>query len=247
MSSTMLDVVFHMFVHLQGKGALGAGYYCGFLTLWTMCCLPTTPLEIAAGFTFSPACSIVASIIGKSAGSVVTFALARRFASRFLAVEGACATRGGGGRLGRIRELAWHLEAAVIARPVQTLAMVRASPMPIALKNYGLALLPARVVQLPTFALITLVVNVPYSIAWSLTGSSASSLQEALNGKPGNARGALVPKVALLLALFAGLALFARKAAAELASAERAADAAVAERRPPPDAQPGPSAKAKAS
>lgn len=245
MSSMMLDGVFHVFVMMQGAGALGVGYYCAFLTLWTMCCLPTTPLEIAAGFTFSPARSIVASVIGKSAGSVLTFALARVFASRFVSAAGAGATRGG--RLGRVRELAWHLESAVIARPIQTLAMVRASPMPIALKNYGLALLPAHVVHAQTFALITLVVNVPYSIAWSLTGSSASSLQEALNGKPGNnARGTLAPKVGLLLALFAGLALVARKATAEIASAERAADAAAAERRPPP-AQPGLSAKAKAS
>lgn len=244
MSSMMLDGVFHVFVFLQGQGMLGVGYYCGFLALWTIGCLPTTPLEIAAGFTFSTVHSVVASIIGKTAGSVITFALARLFASRFLPVEGASATRGG--KLGRIRELAWHLESAVIARPVQTLAMVRASPMPIALKNYGLALLPAHVVQLHTFALITLVVNVPYSIAWSLTGSSASSLQEALNGQPSNGPGMLVPKVGLLLALFAGLALFARKATAELASAERAADAAAAERRPPV-AQPDLSAKTKTS
>lgn len=241
MSSMMLDGVFHVFVFLQGKGLLGVWYYCVFLALWTLCCLPTTPLEIAAGFTFPTVHSVVASIIGKTAGSVITFSLARFFAGRFLSV-----TPGGSGRLGRIRELAWHLEAEMIARPVQTLAMVRASPMPIALKNYGLALLPARVVQLRTFVLMTFLVNVPYSIAWSLTGSSASSLHEALNGKPGSDRSSLAQKVGLLLALFTGLALFARKATAGLASAERAADAAAAE-RPPAGAQPDGSAKAKAS
>lgn len=246
MSSMMLDGVFHVFVFLQGEGMLGVGYYAAFLALWTMCCLPTTPLEIAAGFTFSTVHSVVASIIGKTAGSVITFTLARFFASRFLSAVSASATRGG--TLGRIRELAWHLESAVVARPVQTLTMVRASPMPIALKNYGLALLPAHVVQLPTFALITLVVNVPYSIAWSLTGSSASSLQEALNGKPGNDRGLLASKVGMLVALFTGLALFARKATAELASAERAADdAAAANERQTPVAQPDFANKVKAS
>ena len=31
----------------------GLSYYVLFLAGWTLCCLPTTPVEIAAGFTWS--------------------------------------------------------------------------------------------------------------------------------------------------------------------------------------------------
>jgi len=44
-------------------------------------------------------------------------------------------------------------------------------------KNFGLSLFPSSVVPLPTFIVVTLVMNAPFSLAWSLAGSSASNLQ----------------------------------------------------------------------
>ncbi|KAJ1618459.1 hypothetical protein T492DRAFT_1092304 [Pavlovales sp. CCMP2436] len=217
MSSVIGQAALGLFTFLQTQGPLGALYYMGFLVLWTLCCLPTTPLEIAAGYTFSPVLSIGASIVGKTAGSLIAFALGRQFAARVLARPAGAADDGGVTLAGRARALSLQLQSAVTARPVQTITMVRASPMPIAIKNYGLALLPAHVLPGRLFAVITLVVNMPYSIAWSLTGSSASSLQEALSGDARTGGAAVLLKLGALLALFGALSVFARKCRAELA------------------------------
>lgn len=222
MGSAMLGAALRLFTFVRGEGALGALYYAAFLALWTLCCLPTTPLEVAAGFTFSPALSICASVAGKTGGSLAAFALGRAVAARFAPLgEGGAPppsprSSAPAGLAERARRLGRHLQAALLARPAQTIAMVRASPMPIALKNYGLAALPERLVPARTFALVSACVNVPYSVAWSLTGSSAGSLQDALSGQPRGGGGAALLKLGALAALLGGLGLFARRCSAEL-------------------------------
>ena len=99
--------------------------------------------------------------------------------------------------------------------PLRTMLVVRAAPLPIALKNYGMSALPAELVPLGTFAVATLGVNAPFSVAWTLTGSSASSLHDAIrNGNGGGdwASSDMAPKAVLAVALFAvlGWALLAR-------------------------------------
>ncbi|KAG8468319.1 hypothetical protein KFE25_013402 [Diacronema lutheri] len=216
----LLDAALRVFVFLQTQGRLGAVYYSAFLTAWTLCCLPTTPLEVAAGYTFTPALSIGASIVGKTTGSLVAFALGRALANRFSGgrrvVASANAPATPRGALGRARAVLAHLQTALVSHPVQTIGMIRASPMPIALKNYGLAALPEHVVPSRTFCLVTVVVNVPYSVAWSLAGSSASSLQDAISGKARSGGGTVALKVGALLALFAALTAFASRCQAEL-------------------------------
>ena len=52
--------------------------------------------------------------------------------------------------------------------------LIRASPVPSALKSYGLGV--ATDVRLGHFALACVAINTPYSIGWAFAGSSASSL-----------------------------------------------------------------------
>lgn len=231
MGSPMLDGVLSLFVFLQTQGSLGAFYYSLFLVLWTLVCLPTTPLEVAAGYIFraSPARSIAASIVGKSIGSILAFIVGRWVVARFALLDERSAPSAGSAPtsvLGRARQLGRLLQAALLSRPVQTITMVRASPMPIAIKNYGLAALPEHVVPVRTFVLVTMCVNVPYSVAWSLTGSSASSLQDAISGEARAGGGAVVLKLSALVALFAALGAFASKCKSELERVKEAGAAA---------------------
>jgi len=177
-----------LFVLLQ-EHPLGLVYYTLFLGAWTMCCLPTTPVEIAAGFTWSTASASAASSVGKTLGSCSAFAISRLLLLPVL-------SRSSGGAHGPLRQRVRRgidaffssLGSAIRTQPFWTVGLIRAAPLPIALKNYGLGLSP----ELPgsVFCLMTLLVNIPFSIAWALTGSSASSLQEAVqSGDAGSSSG----------------------------------------------------------
>mmetsp|Transcript_4384 Transcript_4384/g.11362 ORF Transcript_4384/g.11362 Transcript_4384/m.11362 type:complete len:272 (-) Transcript_4384:375-1190(-) len=221
---TIVIAVLRLFTWLQTQGPIGVVYYTLFLTAWTVACLPTTPLEISAGYTFSSRSAVIASVTGKTLGSVAAFMLGRTFIAPVLARRRAAAAAAAAAwdaahphehhshshcRWGRLANLTSHLQHALAAAPAETIAMVRASPTPIAIKNYGLSLMPLDVVPTPVFAAITLAVNVPYSIAWSLTGSSASSLQDAVNGEVSVHNGVVAAKTFALVLLLSALGGFA--------------------------------------
>ena len=56
--------------------------------------------------------------------------------------------------------------------------MIRMAPLPLGLKNYGLALVPS--IDFKLFTLASLIVNVPFSVMWCLLGSQAKNLGDAL-------------------------------------------------------------------
>ena len=85
---------------LKGLNSLGLagriGYVCG-LGLWTLLCLPTTPVELAAGVSFPLLSCCAMSAAGKTVGSLVALLLGRRLLRPFIARY--LADRGGGGAL----------------------------------------------------------------------------------------------------------------------------------------------------
>merc|ERR1712185_320267 len=62
----------------QLKGKLGLLLYSGFLCIWTTLALPTTPIEMFAGFSFSLTGSTIAGLVGKTSGSVLAFVIGRQ-------------------------------------------------------------------------------------------------------------------------------------------------------------------------
>ena len=63
---------------LNGLGLAGrVGYVCG-LGVWTLLCLPTTPVELAAGVSFPLLSCCAMSAAGKTVGSLVALLLGRR-------------------------------------------------------------------------------------------------------------------------------------------------------------------------
>jgi len=195
-----MEFVQRIFVQLQ-QHPHGLIYYTLFLALWTMCCLPTTPVEIAAGFTWRPVWASAASSIGKTIGSSTAFALSRLLLLPLL-------SRSSGSGHGPIRRhvdsFFGQLGSAIRTRPFWTVGLIRAAPLPIALKNYGLGMMPE--LQTSVFMLMTLGVNVPFSVAWALTGSSASSLQEAVqSGGAGSSSGKIITSLITAAALLVSL------------------------------------------
>ena len=82
---------------LNGLGLAGrVGYVCG-LGVWTLLCLPTTPVELAAGLSFPLLSCCAMSAAGKTVGSLAALLLGRRLLRPFIARY--LADRGGGGAL----------------------------------------------------------------------------------------------------------------------------------------------------
>ena len=85
---------------LKGLNDLGlagrVGYVCG-LGVWTLLCLPTTPVELAAGLSFPLLSCCAMSAAGKTVGSLAALLLGRRLLRPFIARY--LADRGGGGAL----------------------------------------------------------------------------------------------------------------------------------------------------
>lgn len=74
----LLEIMFGMLSKLKSFGWMGqAGYVLG-LGVWTLLCLPTTPVELAAGFVFPTVSSTGLSALGKTVGSLAALVLGRR-------------------------------------------------------------------------------------------------------------------------------------------------------------------------
>lgn len=148
---------------LEGAGPLG--YMCFMLcfTAWVVVCLPTTPIEVAAGYMYGPVWGPMSGLLCKTVGSYVALISARLVGQR----------RG------------WTLPDRLKPKldmlnkqPVATMISIRLAPLPLAVKNYGLAFTD---VSSPAYIFAASVVNTPFSIMWGAIGASCPSLAEALN------------------------------------------------------------------
>ena len=127
---------------LKGLGFAGRVGYVAGLSLWTLLCLPTTPIELASGFVFPLWLSTGLSVAGKTAGSLLAFILGRRFLKPLI-------TRMlGKSESGPVHR---HLLRELRERPIQTMSILRAAPLPTPFKIYGLCLFPDQLVPLPSY------------------------------------------------------------------------------------------------
>lgn len=137
---------------------------------WTICTLPIAPLEVAAGFMYDFWPAMVASLIGKTGGSICSFIMSRKLQSY-------------------LKDTRWmkkfdaQLQRFVPAMQKNSYVgctMIRLSPTPLAVKNWGLALFPPEVLSLWTYSTVTIPCNSYGTATWILIGLGASNLEEAL-------------------------------------------------------------------
>jgi len=204
-------VLVALLTSLKSLGVAGRiGYVVG-LAMWTFLCLPTTPIELASGFIFPLWLSTVMSVTGKTAGSVCALILGRRMLKPL--ISRLLERTSGGPRGSAVHR---HLVSELRRRPIQTMSILRAAPLPTPFKIYGLCLFETELVPVTTYFLVALTINTCWSLVWSLTGSSASSLQDALSGNADTSTANLVAKIFAIGALFGIFGAFGRFAKAQM-------------------------------
>eukprot|EP00411_Alexandrium_monilatum_P116962 CAMPEP_0175661004 /NCGR_PEP_ID=MMETSP0097-20121207/14734_1 /TAXON_ID=311494 /ORGANISM="Alexandrium monilatum, Strain CCMP3105" /LENGTH=365 /DNA_ID=CAMNT_0016967161 /DNA_START=10 /DNA_END=1107 /DNA_ORIENTATION=+ len=179
---------------LQNAGWIGYACHVLLFSLWITLSLPTTVIELATGFLYGPVFGFLCSILCKSVGQMCAFLVVLTLRKR----------RG------------WQVPAAlkpklqaIRSKPLLAMVSVRLTPLPLGIKNYGLAM--CEVDFLP-YMLAGVMVNTPFSVIWALTGSSCLSLSEALafdmagtGGSSGRMLGKAGAVVAIVVLTLAGL------------------------------------------
>lgn len=143
----------------------GGFLFSGLLALWLTCLLPTSLLEIAAGYMFGFGWATLWSTVGKVAGSVLSYAVGRcaRSSVRRNIIDDK--------EHGYLR----GLEMAMREEPFRTCLALRLAFVPEAIQNYVPAVFDAPF--LPFFAATTLGSAV-YAALWANLGSSIGDLAE---------------------------------------------------------------------
>lgn len=156
---------------------------------WIVLGGPTTPVELLIGFVFGLP-GLLINVVGKFLGCVASFVLGRtvlrgvarnKFMYREAPQDLAEQTAADGSRT-PTHALFVAVEQLLAAGPrqIKMLLLIQLAWVPIAFKNYGLALMPA--VTLPKFAVTSLVGELPSSVALVAAGMSARNVKDVLDG-----------------------------------------------------------------
>jgi len=148
---------------VENAGNLGYGLLLLFFFCVVCLSLPTTPVELSAGFIYGPIWGCVAGVIGKTVGCLIAF-----YIGQFL-----------GKKMGwKVPEALQSRMPALKSQPLVTMIGIRVAPLPLGVKNYGLALCE---VPVSSYVSASLIVNIPFSCLWGSLGASCASLGDALN------------------------------------------------------------------
>ena len=156
---------------LSGLGQGGAAVLVLFMWAWIMAALPVSPVELLAGFTFGFLLSLVICTLGKLGGAILSFMLGRHYG------RGCARQRCFQSQMLRV------LEHAVQRAGFRALVLFQFATLPMATKNYGMAMLSDKTVSLAHFSLSCALAGVPYTLAFSHIGANARTLAALLRGK----------------------------------------------------------------
>ncbi|OQR95846.1 ATP-binding Cassette (ABC) superfamily [Achlya hypogyna] len=197
---------------LRAHQLMGGVLYTVGFTASIVLCLPATLFELIAGYVFGFWGGWAISIVAKTAGSCLAFCLGRYLLhARVLRLldSGAPLFRALGLLLAR-SDMKWKI-----------VCLARAAWMPIAIKNYGLSVLP---VPFSLFFWSTLLLGTPFGGISCYLGHSATQVSSLLSGHHDSGYlkfGLLAVGAASGLALLCLVGYQTRKYIEELADAER--------------------------
>ena len=147
---------------------LGPIFFTLALSAWVILCLPCTIVETIPGFLFGVRTGWVVSMAGKSLGSAASLYLGRyvfkESTQRYLFAK---------------YPVLRKLGLAVEREGFPFLLFIRGMWLPIALKNYGLAVLN---VGIPEVLLAGFLTSIPHSLLWAYLGSRMNNLAEVIEG-----------------------------------------------------------------
>lgn len=145
---------------ISDRGMQGLLMYTFGFIFWETCGLPTSVVETAAGMAFGFKDGLLCSFVGKTLGSILAFTLGRSFCHSFVKKQL------------QNNEVLELMERSVAKSPMQSALIVRYSPFPQLIKNFGLSMMEP--VQLTVFLLAICIHGFPFSILWAALGHDSS-------------------------------------------------------------------------
>mmetsp|Transcript_35522 Transcript_35522/g.81353 ORF Transcript_35522/g.81353 Transcript_35522/m.81353 type:complete len:310 (-) Transcript_35522:92-1021(-) len=183
-----MELIHSLFSYLEDAGWQGYWLLIVLFSAYVCLALPSTPVEIATGFMYGPFWGSVCGTVSKTVGSTLAFFIGVQLGRQVLSDDAPS----------KVPAVLRPRLAALQDQPCLTMIGIRLAPLPLAVKNYGLALCR---VPIGPYILASLVVNTPFSVLWALTGASCHSLLDALSFRTSskNGEGGLSPYVTSLL------------------------------------------------
>jgi uncharacterized membrane protein YdjX (TVP38/TMEM64 family) len=145
---------------ISAKGTRGLLLYTFGFIFWETCGLPTSVVETAAGMAFGFSNALLCSFVGKTLGSILAFTLGRSLCHSFVKKQL------------QDNEVLELMEKSVARNPIRSALIMRYSPFPQLIKNFGLSM--TEPVTLPVFLLAICVHGFPFSILWAALGQDSS-------------------------------------------------------------------------
>jgi uncharacterized membrane protein YdjX (TVP38/TMEM64 family) len=186
-TSPILSLALSFSSTIQQLGPIyGPITYIFFLATWVVFCLPCSFIEMVPGFLFGVPVGALVSTIGKMIGSTISLFLARYVfkdaAQRYI---------------DKNFPIIKKLSLAVEREGFPALLLIRSAMLPIAIKNYGLAVINVSIFHSLLAGFIT---SIPHSIMWAMVGAKASNLADVVS-KGGSVMDALPSQEYLLVLL----------------------------------------------
>lgn len=145
---------------ISAKGTQGLLLYTFGFIFWETCGLPTSVVETAAGMAFGFKNGLFCSFVGKTLGSVLAFVLGRSACHSLVKKQL------------EENEVLELMEKSVALNPIRSAMIIRYSPFPQLIKNFGLSMMEA--VNLPVFLMAICVHGFPFSVLWASLGYDSS-------------------------------------------------------------------------
>ena len=183
---------------LSSLGHGGAVVLVLFMWGWIMVALPVSPLELLASFTFGFFLSLIICTLGKLGGAILSFMLGRRYG------------RGCARQRCFQPQMLDVLEHAIKRAGFRALVLFQFAALPMATKNYGMAMLSDKTLSLAHFAFSCVLAGVPYTLAFSHIGANARTLAALLQEKESTDYTQLTLLICGIVALLLTMALLRR-------------------------------------
>jgi len=175
MAGFLVTQVLSFATFVQAQGNAGFLYYALGYFVYAMCALPVTIIEVLSGFLFGAVPGFCLVMVVKTVQCTICFQIGRFFMLKRVEawIEG----------MKPNSPTLQKLDVQLTNNPFMAALMFRLGPVPLAVKNYGLAAFPQ--VTPFIFTAATFVVNVPFTMMWCVAGGSATSLVDAIAAAEG--------------------------------------------------------------
>jgi uncharacterized membrane protein YdjX (TVP38/TMEM64 family) len=154
------DALAAFVIYVQNAGSVAPVIYAVTFTVATVACLPSSLIEIVSGFLFPFHIALAVNLSAKLTGALIAFILGKTACKDIVTRRAE--------KIKIVRAMRYALKTH--ANAFKLALLLRLSPAPIFVKNYGLGALE---LSLPNFITSTTISAIPMGIVWVLMGGAA--------------------------------------------------------------------------